>query len=396
VSSKRAAQIVNIRDAKQRARRSLPRVLYDYIEGGADDELTVTENEHAFRTLKLRPRMGIDVGEPHLSTTVVGSHLALPVLLAPCGFVQTVHPDGAVGVARAASAAGTIAILSRLALCTPQEVARRSGGIRWFQVNSTGGRDEVKRLLDMAAAADFTGLVITLDAQPPGNHERDVRHGVSSPIRVTPRLVGRLGSQILARPRWTLNMLPAGVRALHGRRSMISFKALTTTDPPKWPRFTWSDIEWLREQWSGYVIVKGLLTAADAIAARDAGADAIIVSNHGGRQLDGVPATISVLPEIVAATGDSTEIMIDGGIRRGTDVIKALSLGARAVLIGRPFVYGLAAAGQPGVERILDIFKVEIVRTLKLIGCPGLTELDATWLQPYPSASGVGSDSAHG
>jgi L-lactate dehydrogenase (cytochrome) len=385
VSSDRAAQIVNVRNAKQRARRSLPRVLYDYIEGGADDEFTVTENEHAFRTLKLRPRMGIDVGEPHLSTTVVGSRLALPVLLAPCAFVQMVHPDGAVGVARAASAAGTIAILSRMALCTPQEIARQSEGIRWFQVNSTGGRDELKRLLDIAAAADFTGLVVTLDAQPHGNHERDIRHGVSPPIRVTPQLVARLGSQILARPRWMLSMIPAGMEALHRRRSIISFKALTT-DPPRWPRFTWSDIEWLREQWSGYVIVKGLLTADDAIAARDAGANAIIVSNHGGRQLDCVPAPISVLPEIVAAAGDSTEVMIDGGIRRGTDVIKALSLGARAVLIGRPFLYGLAAAGQPGVERILDIFKVEIARTLKLIGCPEVTELDATWLQPSSSA----------
>lgn len=389
MSSRRAAQIMSVEDARRRARRSLPAVLFDHIEGGADDELTMTENEHAFRELRLRPRMGIDAGEPSLATTVLGSHLALPVMLAPCGFIQAVHPDGAVGVARAAAVAGTIAVLSTMALCTPEEVALQSGGLRWLQINSMGGREQVRRLMDRAAAASFTGLVVTLDGPPHGNHERDLCNGLAPPVRVTSGLLARLGTQALARPRWTVNMIPAGTRALRSRVSTIegASKVLTTAELHAWPRFTWSDVEWIRDHWSGHVIVKGLLTAADAIAARDAGADAIVVSNHGGRRLDGVPATISALPEIVAAVGGSTEVFLDGGVRRATDVIKALSIGARAVLIGRPFLYGLATAGQPGVERILEIFKTEILRTLRLMGCRGLCELDSTWLQPQSSAS---------
>lgn len=384
--STRAARIVNIGEAQRQARSILPRALFDYIEGGADDEVTLVENERAFRDLALRPRMGVDVGEPSLATTVLGTRLALPVLLAPCGMVQLVHPDGAVGVGRAASAAGTIAVLSKIALCSPQEVAERAPGIHWLQVNSAGGRPEVKGLMEAAMRAGFTGLVVTLDGPPPGNHERDRRHGVVPPVRVTPRFAARLAGQTLARPRWTAAMVAAArqqVPTIQGASKVLSSPGLH-----KSARFTWSDIEWIRDEWPGSLLVKGVLTGSDAIVARDAGADAVIVSNHGGRALDGAPATMTVLPEIVAAVGGSTEILLDGGVRRATDVIKALCMGARAVLIGRPFLYGLASAGQPGVERVIEIFRTEALRTIKLMGCRGLDELDTSWLQPMHRGPG--------
>jgi L-lactate dehydrogenase (cytochrome) len=376
----RVTRIVNVADAQRRARRTLPRALFDYIEGGADDETTLAENERAFQEVALRPRMGVDVGEPGIATTVLGSPLALPVLLAPCGMVQLAHPDGAVGVARAASAAGTVAVLSKIALCSPEEVARRSPGPNWFQVNSAGGRDEVKHLMARAADAGFTGLVVTLDGPPPGNHERDVRHGMVPPVQVTPRFAARLATQIATRPRWLGAMTVAARRqtaTIKDATRVLSSGGLRTS-----ARFTWSDIEWIRSEWPGSLLVKGVLTGADAVAGRDAGADAVIVSNHGGRALDGAPSTLSVLPEIVDAVGTSTEVLIDGGIRRAGCVVKALSLGARAVFIGRPWVYGLACAGQPGVERIIEIFRAELVRTLKLMGCPDVSELNPNWLQP--------------
>jgi L-lactate dehydrogenase (cytochrome) len=243
--------------------------------------------------------------------------------------------------------------------------------------------------MDRAATAAFTGLVVTLDGPPPGNHERDLRHGVVPPVRVTPRLLSRLGRQILLRPRWTLSMMASG-HAWRGQVRTVETAStvLMSSAPYRSLRLTWSDIEWIKNRWQGHVIVKGLLTVDDAIAARESGADAIVVSNHGGRQLDSVPAPIRVLPEIVAAVGESTVILVDGGVRRATDVIKALSLGAQAVLIGRPFVYGLAAAGQPGVERILEIFRTELLRNLRLMGCTGLSELGDVWLEP---ANGIES-----
>lgn len=398
--SKRAARITSVADARRRARRSLPRALRDYVEGGADDELTVGTNERAFQALELLPRMGVEVGEPSLATTVLGLRLELPILLAPCGFIQIVHPDGAVGVARAAGAAGTVAVLSRSALCAPEEVASCSAGPHWFHVNAIGGLKEVRSLIDRAAKAGFAGLVVNLDGPPPGNLERNLHNGVAPPVRVTPRLLARLGAQLLSRPRWAVGMLPAGAHALGSRISAFqgASRTLRSGDLHDWPRFSWADVEWMRGLWPGHLVVKGVLTAADAGAARDAGADAVLISNHGGRQLDGVPAPISVLPEVVDAVGGSIEVLLDGGIRRGTDVVKALALGARAVLIGRPYVYGLATAGQPGVERILEVFGTEISRALKQMGCGGVGELGPSWLRPRPIASGalpLGSGGGH-
>jgi L-lactate dehydrogenase (cytochrome) len=372
--------MVNVRDARRRAKRRLPAVLFDYIDGGADDEITAAENERAFRELALRPRMGADIDEPSVSTSVLGVPLALPVMLAPCGMIQLVHPDGAVGVARAAAAAATVAVLSKIALCSPEEVADRAAGPHWFQVNSAGGREEVSRLMARAAGAGFTGLVVTMDGPPPGNHERDLRHGVVPPVGVSPHLAARLAGQAVVRPQWTAAMLAAGRRQRSTIQSATS--VLTSTGLRRSPRFTWRDIDWIRGEWAGALVVKGVLTGDDALLARDVGADAVIVSNHGGRSLDTAPATMTALPEVVAALNGSAEVLLDGGVRRASDVVKAVCLGARAVLIGRPYVYGLACAGQHGVERILGLFQSELQRTMKLIGCQELAQLDPSWLQP--------------
>ena len=375
----RANPILTLSDAHRHAGRILPRALFDYIEAGTDDETTLTDNERAYQSIQLRPRMGVDV-TPNLATTVLGVPLQMPILLAPAGMVQLVHPDGAAGVARAAAAAGTIAVLSRTALCTPHDVARQSTGPRWYQITSTGGRGVVKELIARAADAGFTGLVVTLDGPPPGNREADLRNGVVPPVKITPALIARFAFQALARPRWTTRMILAArsqVAALSGTMKTLSSGAMRVSS-----RFTWADIEWLKREWRGSLLVKGVLTGEDAILAREAGADAIIVSNHGGRALDGVPATIDVLPEIVAAVGRSTDVLVDGGIRRASSVAKALCLGARAVLLGRPFLYGLAYGGQAGVEGVLDLFRGELVRTMKLLGCDDVSELDGRWLYP--------------
>lgn len=361
-------------------------MLYDYVDGGADDELTLAENERSFRDLELVPRMGLDPGGPDLATTVLGTRLEVPVLLAPCGFVQVVHPDGAVGVASAAAAAGTVAVLSPSALCGPEEVADRSPGPHWMQVNGTGGRDHAKALVERAGTAGFAGLVVTLDGPPPGNQERDLRNRVRPPVRMTAGWLAHAGGQLLARPRWTAGIVPAAIGGLRGGPAAGAAAVLGDGRLHSWSRFSWADVEWLREQWPGHLLVKGVLRGADALAAREAGADAVIVSNHGGRKLDGAPAPISVLPEVVAAVGGSVEILLDGGVRRGTDVVKAISLGAGAILIGRPFVYGLAVAGRPGVERIIEILATEISRTLTLIGCGGVEALDPSWLRSRAAA----------
>ncbi|KPI04865.1 (S)-2-hydroxy-acid oxidase [Actinobacteria bacterium OK074] len=377
----RAARIISVADAQRRARRVIPRLLTDYIEGGAEDELTLAENVRAFQELGIRPRMGVDF-EPDITTTVLGTRVELPVLLAPSGMIQLIHPDGGVGVARAAAAAGTISVLSRTAMCSPREVAAGAPGPHWFQITSAGGRDAVRRLMDTAAEAGFQGLVVTMDGPPPGNREGELRHGVAPPVRPSKRLAAHIAGQMLARPRWLASMAPSLRRqlaALSGASSLVSSGVLHGS-----ARFTWADVEWMKREWAGHVLVKGVLTGSDALAARDSGADAIIVSNHGGRSLDGVPATIRALPEVVAAVGPTTEVFLDGGVRRATCVVKALSLGARAVFVGRPFVYGLAAAGEPGVARILDLFRSELVRTLRLMGCPGVADLNPGWLQLPP------------
>jgi isopentenyl diphosphate isomerase/L-lactate dehydrogenase-like FMN-dependent dehydrogenase len=277
----------------------------------------------------------------------------------------------------------------------------------WFQLYAGGGRPEADKLLDRAAGAGVDVLVVTMDTPALGNRERDRHHGVTGPIRVDAHSAVHLGPQVLARPIWTYRMARDGVstirrtRAAAGASSTAAVRAIEADsataaapepgEPGAQARgfsmlkmvaspFSWADIEYLRGRWTGKLAVKGLLSGADARIAADVGSDAVIISNHGGRQLDGTPATFRVLPEVVDAVGDSAEVLLDSGIRRGTHVVKAVALGARAVFIGRPYLYGLAAGGQPGVEHILDLFRAEITRTMVLLGCPAVSELSPDWV----------------
>ncbi len=372
--------------------------MFDYIDGGAEDEVTMRENERAFREIAFRPRMAVKVGRPRLDTTVLGTPVALPVLLAPSGLVQIMHPDGALGAARAAKRAGTVSVLSAVA-GTPLETFAGEPGPRWFQLYAAE-RDTAEQLMDRAATARFEGLVVTVDTPTLGNRERDVRNGVAGPLRLDARSAMRLGPQILAHPAWSLGMFRTGMRlfarapgspvtapgtgaqAREGSGggpvgAAASAGAVVMLSSP----FTWEDIGWIRSRWSGPLLVKGVLSGDDAVLAAEAGADAVVVSNHGGRQLEGAPATMRVLPEVVAAAGDRLEVLMDGGVRRGGDVVKALAAGARAVFVGRPYLYALAAAGEAGVERMLEILSSEMSRTLSLLGCPGVSDLDRSWLQ---------------
>jgi isopentenyl diphosphate isomerase/L-lactate dehydrogenase-like FMN-dependent dehydrogenase len=396
-------RIRNVADARRLAARTLPRVVFDYVDGGSDDEVTMRANEAAFAGVPFRPRMGTDAGSPDLSVTVLGHDLALPVILAPCGLVRAMHPDSAEGAARAAAGRGTLSVLSTVAGAPLERVVPEARGRVWFQLYSAGGRDDAAALCERAARAGVEVLMVTIDTPALGNRERDKQHGVTPPLRLGPRNTLNLGYQVLTKPGWTLRMAKSGLGTLQrpGRRSEPrppaeapaaaeeapgggatdsgsgSKRMLTMAASP----FLWSDVAWLAEQWKGKLVVKGLLSGEDARRAVDSGAHGVVVSNHGGRQLDGAPATLAVLPEVVAAVGDHAEVLFDGGVRRGSHVVTALAMGARAVMIGRPYLYGLAAAGQAGVERVLHLFAEEMSRTMTLLGCSAVSDLGPDWLQ---------------
>ena len=365
-------------------------MVFDYIDGGAEDEVTMLENVRAFREIVFRPRMAVGSVQPQLATCVLGRQISLPIILAPCGLVVAMHPDGGAGIALAAARSGTVSVLSTVAGSPLEEVAARAPEPQWFQLYAADRR-QAEELIARAATARFGALVVTVDTPALGRRERDVRNGVAPPLRIDARAVARLAPQVIRRPRWLLRMAAHRVRAglaeaSNGHSSVRGLRSsrprvLTMMESP----FTWEDIAWARARWSGALVVKGILSGADARHAVDAGADAVVVSNHGGRQLEGAPATIRVLPEVAEAVGASTEVLLDGGVRRGSDVIKALALGARAVLIGRAYLYGFAVGGQAGVERILDVMRDEVVRSLTLMGCRAVADLDLSWITREPA-----------
>jgi L-lactate dehydrogenase (cytochrome) len=383
----RLDKIANVADARRIAKRTLPGVVFDYVDGAADDERTMHANVAAYDDIVFRPRMGIKMESPDLTTTVLGTPVSMPLLLAPTGLVRIMHPDGAVGAARAAASRGTLSVLSTVAGSSIGEVAPVAPGTVWFQLYAGGGRADADRLVERAEEAGVEVLVVTIDTPALGNRERDRHHGVAPPLRMDAHNAIHLGPQVLGRPVWTYRMARDGVNTMRRSRSgngsaddgqARGFSMLKMVASP----FSWADIEYLRGRWAGKLAVKGLLGGPDARIAADLGSDAVIISNHGGRQLDGAPATFRVLPEVVDAVGDSAEVLLDGGIRRGTHVVKAVALGARAVFIGRPYLYGLAAGGQPGIEHILDLFRSEIARTMVLLGCPAVSDLGPDWVSP--------------
>ncbi|ALL76661.1 hypothetical protein AD006_17535 [Pseudonocardia sp. EC080610-09] len=385
---RRAARLLDHTDARRAAARALPRGIREYVDGGSEGEVTLRRNARAFQDVAFAPRMATWVDEPGLSTTVLGTPVDLPVLTAPCGGMRLVHPDGDIGLATGAARAGTIHVASSAAGYTLEEIAAVAGP-QWFQLYRFSSQATMENLVGRAQAAGYTALVATVDTAVAGFRPRDYKNGFSYSMRVNARNAVKLAPQLLPKPAWLARYLADGLpfEIPNTAEVTVDGKPMVLTEMTKGGAGshspTWTDVDWLRAHWNGPLVVKGVITPDDARRAVAAGADAVIVSNHGGRQLDGSPATLTALPRIVDAVGDRTEVLLDSGIRRGSDVLKALSLGARAVLAGRLPAWGLAAAGTAGVEQVLEILRSEMVRTMRLMGCRDVADLDPTWLDPY-------------
>jgi L-lactate dehydrogenase (cytochrome) len=374
---------INIEELRRAAGRRLPRVVFDYIDGGAEREFTLRENCRAFETVTFRPRSAVATPDCHLQTTVVGTSLALPLLLGPVGSSRMFYPRGEAVAAEAAGAAGIAYILSTLSGCRLEEVKAASKGPVWYQLYLVGGRDVANAAIERARAAGFSALVVTIDTPVAGLRERDLRNGVR--MLVSHKIWSMLPfvSQFLTRPRWLAAFLADGglmafpnvVLPGHGPMSYADVGAALEQS-----MVAWDDLRWIKEAWKGPIVIKGVLTGEDARRAVDEGADAVVVSNHGGRQLDCVAATLRVLPEVVAAVNGQIEVLMDGGIRSGADIVKALCLGARAVLVGRAYAYGLGADGGAGVARAIEILRTDLIRTLKLLGCGSVAELGRSYV----------------
>jgi len=336
---------INVADYERLASEVLDPGALGYFAGGAADERTLRENVAAFARWRLRPRVLVDVAEVSTRTTVLGEP-AMPILVAPVAFQQLAHPDGEAGMARAAAAVGTVMCLSTLATARPREVAAAAPDTGlWLQLYCFRDRGVTRALLDEAIEAGFRAVAVTVDAPRPGRRERDLRSGFRLPSELS---------------------VPSVVEATGARDPISVADVLRLVDPA----LGWADLEALVANSSLPILVKGVMTAEDAVLAADRGAAGVIVSNHGGRQLDGVPATIDVVGEVADAVGDRMEVLMDGGVRRGTDVLTALALGARAVLVGRPALWGLAVAGEQGARRVLELLRDELELALALCGCP--------------------------
>lgn len=367
----------SIEEAELKARRRLPRSLYTALAAGSESGVTARANCDAFETIGFYPRVAVVHDERRLSTTVLGREVSIPVLIAPIGKIRVVHPAGAIAGARAAAEAGTISVVPNFCGHPLEEVAQAgSGGRTWLQLGAWPDRNDACATMEQAAALGYEALVITLDASvspvPPSG----------PPVKLDLQNMLRFGPEMVARPGWFTRFVRDGFDL--SLASMVSAPPGTQKGPQ---RPSWDDFTWIRKSWSGPIVAKGVTTADDARRAVHAGVDAIIVSNHGGKSLDGSPATLRALPDVVAAVGSDVEVLLDGGVRRGADVVKAVALGAKAVLIGRPYVWGLAVGGEAGVRRVLDIFGEGIDRTLGLIGCPSIDALDASFLDPAVASS---------
>jgi L-lactate dehydrogenase (cytochrome) len=380
---RRLRRAASVRDLRLIARKRLPRGVFDYIDGGAEDELTLRRNAEAFRRLEFRPRVLRDVGAIDTSTTLLGRPLPVPLVLAPTGFTRIASPGGELDVARAAARAQLPYTLSTMGTRSIEEVAAVSSGRKWFQVYVWRDRGLVKEMLGRAAAAGYEAIVVTVDTAVLGRRERDVRHGFTLPPRLGP---GTLLDGAL-HPGWTWDFV---------RAEPITFANITGTGVPDGaeavnlaeytngqfdPALSWRDLDWFRAAWDGPIVLKGIQTVDDARLAADAGVEAIALSNHGGRQLDGSPPPAELIAPVADAIGDRAEIICDGGIRRGSDIVKAVALGARACMIGRAYLYGLGAAGERGVDHVLALLDADIRRTMALTGRRRMSELGPDLVQ---------------
>ena len=366
-----------VEDLRKQMQRRVPRVFYDYCESGSWTESTFEANETDLQAIKFRQRVAIDVSERSTAMKMLGQDVPMPVALAPTGLTGMQHADGEILAAQAAEAFGVPFTLSTMSICSIEDVAANTSKPFWFQLYVMRDRNFIRNLVERAKAANCSALMITLDLQIMGQRHKDVRNGLSAPPKLT---LGNI-MNLATKPSWCLGMLGTRRRQfrnivghVEGVKDMSSLADWTASQFD--PRLSWEDVAEIRRMWDGKVILKGILDAEDAKQAVNVGADAIVVSNHGGRQLDGAASSIAALPAIVAAVGDKTEVWMDGGIRTGQDVLRAVALGARGTLIGRAFLYGLGAGGRAGVTRVLEILHKELDLTMALCGRSNLSEVD--------------------
>jgi isopentenyl diphosphate isomerase/L-lactate dehydrogenase-like FMN-dependent dehydrogenase len=378
------SRAVNISDLRKLARARLPNAIFDYLDGGAEDELTLKENERVFSDYIFRPRHAVHVPKPDLSVTVMGQKLTMPAFVAPIGYSRLIHPKGEMGAVRAAGRRGLAFAMSTISGYALEEIASAATAPVFLQIYLLAGRAAGEKTLDRAQAAGYKGLFLTVDTPVAGMRERDFRNGTRE--LMGPSLAAKLRylPDVLAHPGWLMGYLSGGKMKTLPNVVMPDGAHFPLTDVAKALEtsvVTWDDLKWIRAQWKGPIAIKGVLTGDDTLRARDLGATAVVVSNHGGRQLDPVASGMAALPEVVAAVGNDMEVIMDGGIRRGADIVKALALGAKAVMLGRGYAYGMAAAGEKGIDRALEIFHADMVRTMRLLGCKSVAELDGSYIQ---------------
>jgi L-lactate dehydrogenase (cytochrome) len=371
------AQLLTIEDLRIQAKRRVPRMFYDYADSGAWTEGTYRANETDFAKVKLRQRVAVDMTNRTLASTMIGQPVSMPVALAPTGLTGMQHADGEILAARAAHKAGVPFTLSTMSICSLEDIANHVGSPFWFQLYVMRDRDFIARLIQRAKAAGCSALVLTLDLQILGQRHKDIRNGLSAPPK--PTIANMIN--LATKPRWCLQMLDTPRRTFGNivghAKGVGDLSSLSSWTAEQFdPQLDWDDVQWIKDQWGGKLILKGILDPEDAELAVKSGADALIVSNHGGRQLDGALSSIEALPAIVDAVGGRTEILFDGGIRSGQDVIKALALGAHGTFIGRAFLYGLGAMGEAGVTRCLDIIRKELDVTMALCGKRDINTID--------------------
>ncbi|WP_420839966.1 alpha-hydroxy acid oxidase [Allorhizobium sonneratiae] len=378
---------LTIEDLKRQARRRVPKMFFDYADSGSWTESTYKANESDFSRIKLRQRVLVDMTNRSLAGTMIGEQVTMPVALSPTGLTGMQHADGEILAAEAAEAFGVPFTLSTMSICSIEDIALHTRKPFWFQLYVMKDRDFIERLIERARAAHCSALVLTLDLQILGQRHKDIRNGLSAP----PKFNLNTLFQLATRPQWCLGMLNTQRRSFGNiighTKSVSDLSSLASWTAEQFdPQLSWKDVAWIKEKWGGKLILKGILDEEDARMAADSGADALIVSNHGGRQLDGAPSTISMLPKIVKAVGDRIEIHLDSGIRSGQDVLKAIALGAKGTFIGRPFLYGLGAGGREGVTRALEIIRSELDTTLALCGKRVLSDIDDSILMDNPFA----------
>ena len=382
--------ITNIEDLRVLAQRRVPRMFYDYADSGSWTEGTYRANSSDFQAIKLRQRVAVNMENRSTATTMIGQPVAMPVAIAPTGLTGMQHADGEIKAAKAAKKFGIPFTLSTMSICSIEDVAKETGGHPfWFQLYVMKDRDFIERLIDRAKAAKCSALVLTLDLQIIGQRHKDLKNGLSAPPKLTLANI----INIMTKPRWAMGMLGTSRRQfgnivghVKGVTDMGNLSAWTAQQFD--PALNWGDVEWIKKRWGSKLIIKGIQDVEDAKLAANSGADALIVSNHGGRQLDGAQSSIQALPPIVDAVGKQIEVHMDGGIRSGQDVLKARALGAQGTYIGRAFLYGLGAMGEEGVTKALEIIHKELDLTIAFCGHTQIKTVDKSILLPgtYPTA----------